>query len=338
MTIKSCFRSYKDSEQSYIDHSDFLTDPKKEHRYGPLFELDPTDYKKWAKGLKKAGYATSNTYDKKLIDIIEKYELYKYDQGVPLDPIASTTAKPANDDKMEEEFEDGFVWGATPDQRPPEPEFEEEEEPVNTTSILINNGAKYVNAAPGEQVNNISVRTGTSVRSLLKYNENLTDGSQKLDMGTVVYLQPKRGSYRGRETYHTVAEGETMFDISHEYGVSLTKLYKRNLLVQGQEPARGEKIKLKGGTVRIAPVTTAGAVVPDRSSQEPESNRKDEVELDEDSISEDEFGSKEEEKPLFVFGSKKKNKEPKKEKSTSTSQPTKTPNFCNVFDLYNWAA
>ena len=58
-----------------IAHSEFLRDPRKEHRYGFLFRLDPTDYRRWAKGLKKSGYATSATYDQKLIAIIERYGL-----------------------------------------------------------------------------------------------------------------------------------------------------------------------------------------------------------------------------------------------------------------------
>lgn len=70
-----CFRVYESAEQSFEDHSDFLL----RKRYAPLFELDITDYKGWAKGLKKCGYATSPTYAQKLTAIIERYGLYKYD-------------------------------------------------------------------------------------------------------------------------------------------------------------------------------------------------------------------------------------------------------------------
>jgi flagellum-specific peptidoglycan hydrolase FlgJ len=71
-----CFRVYKNPINSFRDHSLFLTLRK---RYEGLFELKITDYKRWAKGLKKAGYATDNAYPQKLITIIEEYELYKYD-------------------------------------------------------------------------------------------------------------------------------------------------------------------------------------------------------------------------------------------------------------------
>lgn len=80
--LNECFRKYKKVEDSYRDHSLFLS---KRGRYSFLFELDITDYKSWAKGLKKAGYATSPTYAEKLISLIERYNLQKFD--VDINPI-----------------------------------------------------------------------------------------------------------------------------------------------------------------------------------------------------------------------------------------------------------
>jgi hypothetical protein len=74
--IESCFRLYESAEHSYIDHTDFLMSNT---RYEPLFAIQNNDYRKWAYGLQKAGYATDTAYAKKLIGIIERYELYKYD-------------------------------------------------------------------------------------------------------------------------------------------------------------------------------------------------------------------------------------------------------------------
>ena len=71
-----CFRAYRNPKDSYEDHSDFL---KRGARYAFLFKLKITDYKGWARGLKKAGYATDPSYANRLITIIEDYELYKYD-------------------------------------------------------------------------------------------------------------------------------------------------------------------------------------------------------------------------------------------------------------------
>lgn len=73
-----CFRKYKTVYQSYIDHSDFLTGKQ---RYASLFELKTTDYKGWAKGLKKAGYATDPKYAHRLIEIIEENNLDRFDRG-----------------------------------------------------------------------------------------------------------------------------------------------------------------------------------------------------------------------------------------------------------------
>ncbi|MDY2588446.1 glucosaminidase domain-containing protein [Winogradskyella aquimaris] len=76
---QECFRKYKEAVSSYEDHSRFLTERR---RYQDLFKLKPDDYKGWAKGLKKAGYATDRKYPDKLISLIERYQLYEYDQEV----------------------------------------------------------------------------------------------------------------------------------------------------------------------------------------------------------------------------------------------------------------
>lgn len=74
-----CFRKYDHPEESFDDHSMFLTSRS---RYAGLFELDSDDYKAWARGLKNAGYATDRKYPDKLIKIIEDYKLYQYDDIV----------------------------------------------------------------------------------------------------------------------------------------------------------------------------------------------------------------------------------------------------------------
>ncbi|QED37566.1 LysM peptidoglycan-binding domain-containing protein [Antarcticibacterium arcticum] len=76
---QECFRKYNDPKYSYRDHSLFLSERK---RYAGLFDLKIDDYEGWAKGLRSAGYATDKLYPKKLIDIIERYELHKFDEEV----------------------------------------------------------------------------------------------------------------------------------------------------------------------------------------------------------------------------------------------------------------
>lgn len=76
---QECFRKYREAKSSYEDHSKFLTG---RGRYADLFKLKQDDYKGWARGLKKAGYATDRKYPDKLISLIERYKLYEYDQEV----------------------------------------------------------------------------------------------------------------------------------------------------------------------------------------------------------------------------------------------------------------
>ena len=82
---QECFRKYKNAETSFKDHSEFLTGRK---RYANLFKLKKHDYKGWAKELRRAGYATDKKYPQKLISLIERYELFKFDEEVLGKPYA----------------------------------------------------------------------------------------------------------------------------------------------------------------------------------------------------------------------------------------------------------
>jgi hypothetical protein len=184
---------------------------------GFLFRLDPLDYKRWAQGLKKAGYATSATYAEKLISIIERYDLDRFDKMLPGD--------------LDEPVADVLEAG-----------------------IFINNDVKYATAGANETVADIAKRTDTSLRSLLKYNEQLTNGNQELEEGERVYIQPKRSGYRAkRQKWHVMRADQKMFDVSQTYGVKLKKLLKRNRLEEAMQPAEGAMIKLRGCKVKDRP-------------------------------------------------------------------------------------
>lgn len=88
---QECFRKYAAAESSYKDHSEFLTGRE---RYSKLFLLEPNDYRGWAEGLKAAGYATDGEYPQKLVSLIERYQLHKYDDEVLIktELIRTTTA------------------------------------------------------------------------------------------------------------------------------------------------------------------------------------------------------------------------------------------------------
>jgi LysM repeat protein len=225
--IESCFRKYRNADYSYIAHSEFLRDPKKQYRYGFLFRLAPTDYKAWAKGLKRAGYATSATYSIKLIDIIERYELHRYDK-------LTTTGVIAGGEEVPQLGPEG-------------------DEVVTPGVIFTNNDVNYMLAREGETLNDIALRTRNDVQDLLSYNNQKYGRDEALDTGTVVYLQSKRNSFRGRREWHYVKEGETMFSISQIYGIDLGRLYRRNKLEKGEMPAVGERVKIRGWNVSDPP-------------------------------------------------------------------------------------
>ncbi len=206
--IKSCFRVFDSANECYIAHSNFLTDPRKRYRYGFLFDLDPKDYKAWSRGLKKAGYATSPTYAEKLIKVIESYNLDRFDDMTPDD--------------------------------------------TDDTSVVVQRGffkvnnVKVVLAKEDETPIDIGVAQEVPSKSIVKYNEKIKRSNQTLEKGSRVFLQKKRNGYRGKQKYHAMKTGETLFDVSQKYGISLKKLRKRNRIEDGERPAKGAKIKLRG--------------------------------------------------------------------------------------------
>lgn len=222
--VESCFRSYRNPEASFVAHSEFLRDPAKQFRYGFLFRLDPTDYKGWAEGLRRAGYATSANYPRKLIDIIERYQLNRYDELTSPEVIAG----------------EDIVTG-------------EEGTLVSPGLVFENNDVRYVLAKADETPNEIATRTAVKLSQILEYNEGLKSRSEKLAEGTVIYLQPKRNSFRGKRKWHYVKEGETMYQISQMYGIKLDRLYDRNLLSSNVQPAVNERIKIRGCKVGNRP-------------------------------------------------------------------------------------
>ncbi len=99
----SCFRKYSSAWQSFRDHSNFL---KESNRYQPLFELEKTDFRAWAKGLREYGYATDNAYGNKLIGLIEEYGLWVYDYAIPVQHF-NVIESPEMEQKIEvEQVED----------------------------------------------------------------------------------------------------------------------------------------------------------------------------------------------------------------------------------------
>lgn len=209
-----CFRKYKNPEESYKDHTDFLLTKK---RYAFLFEYESDDYKNWARGLKKAGYATSSSYAKSLIKVIEENELYIYDQMVLTGVHKSS--------KKDVAFSDNTVVG-------------------NNRKVYYNNRVKYILADSTDTFESLAEELYMMSWQLPRYNEMSRDS--KLSAGDRIYLQPKRSMASVRNKTHQVKEGETLHDISQQYGIKEEKLRERNNIPENAEPNSGVIILLRG--------------------------------------------------------------------------------------------
>jgi LysM repeat protein len=222
-----CFRHYKTARESYLDHTDFLMTRS---RYAFLFEYKSTDYKNWAKGLRKAGYATDPKYPQRLIDLIERYNLYRYDTGVkPSRKVVEKSSPATAESKGKTAKADAWDDFSS---------FNIERHPVKK-----NNGTDYITAKDGDTYTSLSNELDMMPWQLPKYNE--VKASDELYEGRIVYLQPKRRkAERGYET-HKVCEGETMYFISQKYAVKLSRLYILNRMKEGTQPEAGDVLNLR---------------------------------------------------------------------------------------------
>jgi LysM repeat protein len=211
-----CFRKYASAEDSYNDHTDFIVNTS---RYASLFDLKSDDYKNWAKGLKKAGYATSPTYAKDLIKIIEENELFRLDKGDFSRPIKNTIKR--SDHVKDDDF---FV-------------------DIRRRKIFERNRIKYILVEKGDDLAKITKDMDMLSWELPKYNELPKD--TPLTPGQVLYIQPKRWRAEVGKDFHTVQQGETMYFVSQLYGVKLRKLYRKNRMEPGTQPEVGQKLWLR---------------------------------------------------------------------------------------------
>jgi LysM repeat protein len=229
-----CFRSYNSPTDSYIDHSNFL---RGSERYSSLFKLDPTDYKGWAFGLKKAGYATNNKYSQIIIRLIEDYDLQQYS-------LIALGKLPAIDEIMARTDNNTVV--APPIQETvvvlPEPK-EEAKEPVKKYpqgEFLINN-TKVIFAKAGSSLLAIAQQYDVSLSRLLEFND--MKGKDILEKDQLVFLQRKRKM--SSNEFHIVQQGETLYDIAQEEGIRLESLAEYNRLKTHMIPAAGQKLNLQ---------------------------------------------------------------------------------------------
>ena len=212
-----CFRKYKNPLESFSDHSEFLT---KRDRYSSLFELATTDYKGWAHGLKKAGYATNPSYANLLIKVIEDNELYKYDSDI------SERAKRSSRETQRRSGTGSLVVN-----------------PFDVRPTSHNNGVKYIVLEEDDTFESISQMFGLKSWELPTYND--LPNNADISKYTILYLEAKRRNAHPDHKNHSVREGETMHAISQKYGMKLSRLYYLNRMQKGTEPNVGDRLELR---------------------------------------------------------------------------------------------
>lgn len=216
-----CFRKYDNVYDSFTDHSLFLTGRS---RYASLFDLPVTDYKGWAHGLKAAGYATNPKYAKLLIDIIEEYELYKYDNGEAVKVSKKALKSAKRVEKLEKK-------AAAAQKRVAKAEKKAQKAQMRAAKVqeklLKKSGAAGVgdsqSAAQADATRGEEVKVDTEV------TDNGDSGSQI--------------KYSGKT--HTVKAGDTLYSIARNNGITVDDILKLNRGIKVEELPIGFVLKLE---------------------------------------------------------------------------------------------
>ena len=223
--LNECFRKYNSALESYADHSNFL---KSSARYSTLFTLDAYDYKGWAHGLKKAGYATNPRYPQILISNIERYQLFHYDQ------MNGSDNKIHILDSLNRK--DLFV------------QVEEKKENIEPKKVEAVdqgsdrfNGLKAIFAKANTSLLAIASKAGIALGKLLDYNDLDKDGL--ITESQYIYLEKK--AKQGKIDKLTLAESTTLREVSQSTGVQLQYLIQYNKLEKSATLPAGTSILLK---------------------------------------------------------------------------------------------
>lgn len=205
------FKKYSSAAESYADHAMFLSSRKV---YASLFKYDSTDYKSWAYGLKRCGYATNPKYPQELIGVIKANNLFLFDQ---------------NPDKYLAESVDEVVEETLPANNPPKME---NGAVSGVKCVVVSNGKSYYSLAK---------EAGISVEDMYAFNDITAD--HILHEGDVLYVAAKNEKYMPSQ-FHYVEPQETLWSISQKYAISLSKLMSLNRLTESSVLQVGQRIFL----------------------------------------------------------------------------------------------
>jgi hypothetical protein len=228
-----CFRKYDNPIDSYKDHSIFLTTRE---RYNFLFKLDINDYKGWAHGLKKAGYATNPTYAEGLIKIIENNKLYEFDR--------TDNAAIVKEVKCSDSIERIVFIDTLKTIKSKNLDVTDDFSPVNIgdekRAVYSINGVKCIKAYKDDSFTSIAKDFNLAPWNIANYNDMKQE--ERLISGQLIFIEPKK--HKGPIDFHFTVKGETMHSISQLYGIKLKYLYKKNRMEFGTQPQTEQKIWL----------------------------------------------------------------------------------------------
>ncbi len=231
-----CFRAYSTVEESYEDHAEFLD---RSPRYDSLFVYAPDDYRRWARGLKAAGYATAADYAERLVKIIEESRLYLFDRegGEGLyasasDPEShfaeqSSVHRPASDEQ-----------GIDPDN------YHVTINAHGGYNVYRANGVPYILAKRGDTFEQIGRTFRLSAHNLRRFNE--VEKQMQPLAGEILFLGKKGRAWQGAESHHTAVEGETLYSVSQRYGIRQKSLRRLNHLKRHEQTfAAGTSVRIR---------------------------------------------------------------------------------------------
>jgi flagellum-specific peptidoglycan hydrolase FlgJ/LysM repeat protein len=261
---QECFRKYDHPYESYRDHTDFLVNG---YRYQFLFDYDINDYENWAKGLKQAGYATAPDYAEKLINIIERYELFKYTNAYVNKNVSNGLRPPVVS---------GLRKQSTPDSEPKsssksnsKKNSKRVKKEIRKLNIKTDKGRKYIIVESGDTFYNITGRTNISQADIMKFNALK---SSVIIVGQKLYLEPKIAKVKKQAIFpetktktvtqknkpvnpkpkvktssffvYKVKQGDTLYSIARNNKVSLDNIYKINEMKKGDVIKIGQSLKI----------------------------------------------------------------------------------------------
>lgn len=228
----SSFRSYPTAEDSWLDYAKLISTS---NYYASLFSINIYDYRGWALGLKKCGYASAPDYAQALIGLIDTYQLYKINGGMKLRPGKKVIITHYEEVPV---FDEDCIMSQVEES----PEEEQQRRAIRRYVVEINNVPCTV-LQPGETIYSIARKYNKEPVDLISYNE-ITPKHQ-IKGGDIVFLDKKKKKFTGSQDFYYLPEDMSLYSVSQEFGLQLSSLAKLNSMSQEKTLTAGTRINLK---------------------------------------------------------------------------------------------